>query len=75
MTIEMYERTNEPIGHFGLSYNPSCLQDKPKENVDCNVFMGSPIPKHRRQQQLQENIQGARGISRNKYNPRRSSFI
>ena len=74
MTVEMYERTNEPIGHFGLSYNPSCLQDKPKENVDCNVFMGSPIPKHRRQQQLQENIQGARGISRNNYNHRRSSL-
>ena len=62
MKIELYERTNEQNRLIGLSSELTCSQDRPKENVDGNVFMGSPIPKHRRQQQLQENLQGARGI-------------
>ena len=62
MKIELYERTNEPDRLIGLSSESTCSQDRPKENVDGIVFMGSPIPKHRRQQQLQENLQGARGI-------------
>ena len=60
MTVELYERTNEKNKLHCLS-EISSRGDRPKESVDNNAFLGSPIPKHRRQQQLQENIQASRG--------------
>ena len=71
MKIELYERTNEQNRLIGLASESTCAQDGQKENVDGNAFMGSPIPKHRRQQQLQENLQGARGILLNCLNLRK----
>ena len=71
MKTELYKRTNEQNRLIGISLESSCSQNKPRENVDGNVLMGSPIPKHRRQQQLQENLQGARGIHLDFYDLRK----
>ena len=75
MKIELYERTDEQNRLIGLSSESTCSQDRPKENVDGNVFMGSPLPKHRRQQQLQENLQGVRGMYLDYYDFRKQKVL
>ena len=62
MTIEQYERTKEQNKSLGVPDVSMCGTDKQKENINGNVSHGSPLPKHRRQQQLQEDSSGSRGI-------------
>ena len=61
MKIEFYDLPKEPNKMFGLHEVSICGQDIRKDKPDYNINLGSPIPKHRRQQQLQENIPAVRG--------------
>jgi hypothetical protein len=61
MKTEFYDLPKEHNKMSGLHEVSISGQDIRKNNPDYNINLGSPIPKHRRQQQLQENIPAARG--------------
>ena len=61
MKIELYDLPKDQHKISGLPEVSTCAQEKQKHKPDYNISLGSPIPKHRRQQQLQENIPAMRG--------------
>ena len=61
MKIEIYEKATEQNERFRISAITNNILHKQKENIDSNSGLGSPLPKHRRQQEIQEDCLGSRG--------------
>ena len=61
MKVELYDVTKEQNKMLTSQDVPVCEPEKRNEKSDHSINLGSPIPKHRRQQQLQENVPATRG--------------
>ena len=61
MKIEIYEKATEQNERLRISAITNNVLHKQKENIDSSSGLGSPLPKHRRQQEIQEDCLGSRG--------------
>ena len=61
MKIEIYEKATEQNERIRTSAITNNVLHKQKENIDSNSGLSSPLPKHRRQQEIQEDCLGSRG--------------
>lgn len=61
MKIEIYEKDTALNERLRISAITNNVLHQQKENIDSNSGLGSPLPKHRRQQEIQEDCLGSRG--------------